>query len=306
LAERWARSARPTEKAPPLDEALLLAEAYPERIAKARGQPGEFQLASGRGVHLEPTDALAKERWLAVAELGGGGGAKDRILLAAPLEEAALREAFAGRLTVEERLEPERGRAKRLLKLGQLVIEERLVEADPALIRRARLDQVRREGFTFDEATEVLRARAAFLGWPDLTDTVLMERLEEWFEGDIRSLLPWDRMRQLDVDAPARFTAPTGSTFAIDYAAEGGPRVEVRVQELYGLGVHPTVGGMPLTLALLSPAHRPIQVTKDLPGFWRGSWKEVKIEMKGRYPRHVWPDDPAAAAPTTRAKPRGT
>ena len=104
---------------------------------------------------------------------------------------------------------------------------------------------------------------------------------------------------------PARFTAPTGSTFAIDYAAEGGPRVEVRVQELYGLSEHPKVAGVPLTLALLSPAHRPIQVTKDLPGFWRGSWKDVKTEMKGRYPRHVWPDDPASAQPTTRAKPRG-
>jgi ATP-dependent helicase HrpB len=303
LAERWAKAARSPEKLPPLSDALLLAEAYPERIAKARGKLGEFQLATGRGVHLEPTDALARETWLAVGELGGGAS-KDRILLAAPLEETSLREAFADRLTTEERLDGDR--AVRLLKLDRLVLEERQVKADPTLARRARLDAIRRDGFTLSEPDQALRARAAFLGWPDLSDEVLMARLEEWIDADLRALLPWDRLKQLDAEAPARFTAPTGNSFAIDYAAEGGPRVEVRVQELYGLAQHPTVGGKPLTLALLSPAHRPIQVTRDLPGFWRGSWKDVRTEMKGRYPRHVWPDDPTSAAPTTRAKPRGT
>jgi ATP-dependent helicase HrpB len=303
LAERWAKAARPPEPAPALNEALLLAEAYPERIAKARGKPGEFQLASGRGVHLEPTDALAREPWLAVGELGGGA-ARDRILLAAPLNEAALRQAFADRLTIEERVDVAKGRAVRMLKLDRLVLEERQVEADPAFVRRARLDRIRREGFTLSEQDEALRARAAFLGWTDLSDAVLMERLEEWIDADLRALLAWDRLKKLDMEAPARFTAPTGNTFAIDYAAEGGPRVEVRVQELYGLSDHPKVAGVPLTLALLSPAHRPIQITKDLPGFWAGSWKDVKTDMKGRYPRHVWPDDPATAAPTARAKPR--
>ncbi len=306
LADRWARSAKPPRKAPPLGEALLLAEAFPERVARARGQLGEFQLASGRGVHMEQTDALARERWLAVGELGGGG-AKDRILIAAPLDEAALRDAFADRLTVEDRLDAGKGRARRLLKLDRLVVEERMIEADPELVRRARLDQARREGLKLDAAAQALCARAAFLGWDDLTDETLLVRLEEWFEGgDVRVLLDWNRQKELDAKAPTRFTAPTGSTFAIDYGAEGGPRVEARVQELYGLSSHPTVGGVPLTLALLSPAHRPIQITKDLPGFWAGSWKAVKAEMKGRYPRHVWPDDPANTAPTTRAKPRGT
>ncbi|HEX6859328.1 MAG TPA: ATP-dependent helicase HrpB [Caulobacteraceae bacterium] len=303
LAERWARAARPPAKLPPLGDALLLAEAYPERIAKARGKHGEFQLATGRGVHLEPTDALARETWLAVGELGGGA-ARDRVLLAAPLEETALREAFADRLTVEERLDADKGRAIRLLKLDRLVLEERPVAADPALVRRARLDRVRRQGFTLSEADQALRARAAFLGWDDLSDAVLNERLEEWIDADLRALLPWERMKELDTRAPARFTAPTGNTFAIDYGAEGGPRVEVRVQELYGLKDHPTINGVPLTLALLSPAHRPIQLTKDLPGFWRGSWADVKKDMKGRYPKHLWPDDPASAAPTARAKPR--
>jgi ATP-dependent helicase HrpB len=336
LSERWARSAGRASGAAPLDDALMLAEAYPERVARARGKPGEYQLAGGRGVYLEPTDALARETWLAVGELGGGE-ARDRILLAAPLDEAALREAFADRLVAEDRLEPDaRGkvRARRLLRLGKLVVEERLLDkVDPGLVAKALLGQVEREGLSavpLGEGAQALRRRVAFLRerdpetWPDLSDAALLERLPEWLEpllagrsalsqlGDgaltdaIRTLVPWDLHRRLDAEAPARFTAPTGSSFAIDYAADGGPRVDVRVQELFGLTAHPTVGGVPLVLALLSPGHKPIQITRDLPGFWKGSWREVKSEMKGRYPRHVWPEDPASTAPTTRAKPRGT
>ena len=124
----------------------------------------------------------------------------------------------------------------------------------------------------------------------------------------LSTLLPWELKRRLDVEAPTHFAAPTGSQLAVDYGAEVGPTISVRVQELYGLAKHPSLAGgrVPLVLELLSPAHRPIQVTRDLPGFWRGSRAAVKSEMKGRYPRHPWPDDPAAAAPTTRAKPRGT
>ncbi|CAN5523464.1 ATP-dependent helicase HrpB [soil metagenome] len=336
LSERWARSAGRSTGATPLDDALLLAEAYPERVAKARGKPGEYQLAGGRGVYLEPTDALAREAWLAVGELGGGE-ARDRILLAAPLDEVALREAFADRLVAEDRLEPDakgKVRARRLLRLGKLVVEERLLDkVDPGLVAKALLGQVEREGLSavpLGEGAQALRRRVDFLRqrdvetWPDLSDTVLLERLPEWLEpllagrsalgqlGDgaltdaIRTLVPWDLHRRLDAEAPTRFTAPTGSSFAIDYGADGGPRVDVRVQELFGLTAHPTVAGVPLVLALLSPGHKPIQITRDLPGFWKGSWREVKSEMKGRYPRHVWPEDPAGAAPTTRAKPRGT
>jgi ATP-dependent helicase HrpB len=336
LSERWARSAGRASGATPLDDALLLAEAYPERVARARGKPGEYQLAGGRGVYLEPTDALAREAWLAVGELGGGE-ARDRILLAAPLDELALREAFADRLVAEDRLEPDakgKVRARRLLRLGKLVVEERLLDkVDPGLVAKALLGQVEREGLSavpLGEGAQALRRRVAFLRerdaetWPDLSDAALLERLPEWLEpllagrsalsqlGDgaltdaIRTLVPWDLHRRLDADAPARFAAPTGSSFGIDYAADGGPRVDVRVQELFGLTAHPTVGGVPLVLALLSPGHKPIQITRDLPGFWKGSWREVRTEMKGRYPRHVWPDDPANTAPTTRAKPRGT
>ncbi len=335
LADRWAKGAGKPSGAAPLDDALLLAEAFPERIAKARGSSGEFQLATGRGAHLEATDAMAREPWLAIGELGGGA-ARDRILLAAPLDPASLREAFADRLTVEDRLEPSpsgRMQARRLLRLERLVVEERRIDnPDPAMIEAALLEQVRRDGLSalpLGDGAESLRRRIGFLrqsdaAWPDLSDAALMACLDDWLApvlagrqslgslGDndlkeaLKTLIPWDRQRQLDALAPARWTAPTGNSFAIDYAAEAGPRVDVRVMEVYGLSEHPTAAGQPLTLALLSPAHRPIQITKDLPGFWRGSWKDVKSEMKGRYPRHVWPDEPWLAAATTRAKPRGT
>ncbi len=121
----------------------------------------------------------------------------------------------------------------------------------------------------------------------------------------LRGRLGWDLARRLEQEAPEHWTTPAGSRLAVDYDAEGGPRVEVRVQELYGLDRHPAVAGASLTLALLSPAGRPIQITRDLPGFWRGSWREVRTEMKGRYPKHVWPEDPVQAQPTTRARPRG-
>jgi ATP-dependent helicase HrpB len=319
-------------------DGLLLAEAFPERIAKARGPFGEFRLASGRGAHLDPTDALAREPWLAVGDLGGAS-ARDRILLAAPLDEAALRRAFADRLVVEDRIDRDaagRVRARRLSRLGDLVVEERLIERpDGALLRRALLDQVETDGLSalnWGEAALNFRARVAFMAslepdaWPDLSDEVLRTTAAAWLApllegrnalaqipaGDldqaVRDLVPWDLQRRLDAQAPERFTVPTGSTIAIDYGAEGGPRLEVRVQELFGLDRHPTVAGgrAPLTLALLSPARRPVQVTKDLPGFWTGSWKAVRAEMRGRYPRHPWPEDPLQAPPTTRAKPRGT
>jgi ATP-dependent helicase HrpB len=351
LADRWAglakaappqaveQSPKATEGAfaEPLSDGLLLAFAYPERIARARGPGGEFQLVSGRGAFLEPTDALARETWLAVAELGGGDR-RDRILLAAPLDAAELVEAFAPQLEREERLEESGGgrlRVKRITRLGRLAVREQVDDnPDPALIAAALAERVRREGvgvLPWGEAAASLRERVGFLrrfddAWPDLSDAALAERLDDWLgplltgvrslaalkpdvlDGALRTLIPWERQRGIDAEAPARWTAPTGNSFAIDYAADGGPRVEVRVQEVYGLAEHPAVAGgrVPLTLALLSPAHRPIQTTKDLPGFWRGSWKEVRTEMRGRYPKHVWPEDPASAAPTTRAKPRGT
>jgi ATP-dependent helicase HrpB len=335
LADRWARLTGRAGTSEPLSDGLLLAFAYPERIARARGLLGEFQLVSGRGAFLETTDALARQTWLAVAELGGGER-RDRILLAAPLDEAELAEAFAAQLTVEDRLEESgagRLRAKRLTRLGRLTLRETIDDnPDPALIAAALADRVRADGLAglpWGEAAASLRQRVAFLrardpAWPDLSDAGLGARLEDWLtpilpgvrslaalrpdalDGALRALIPWALQRRLDAEAPARWTAPTGNSFAIDYAAEAGPRVDVRVQEVFGLATHPSVGGAPITMSLLSPGHRPIQTTQDLPGFWKGSWKDVRADMRGRYPKHLWPEDPTHAAPTARAKPRGT
>ncbi len=334
LADRWAGLSGKPGKGEHLSDGLLLAFAYPERVAKARGGQGEFQLVSGRGAFVEPTDALAREPWLAVAELGGGDR-RDRILLAAPLDPAEL-VAFRAQFEIEERLEESGGgrlRSKRLTRLGRLTIREEIDDnPDPALIARALTERVRREGLKilpWGDAATSLRDRAAFLhardpAWPDLSDAALLAQLDDWLapvlhglrglnalkpgvlDGALRTLIPWDLQRRLDAEAPVRWTAPTGNSFTIDYAAEGGPRVDVRVQEVFGLGVHPTISGAPITMSLLSPGHRPIQTTKDLPGFWKGSWKDVRSDMRGRYPKHVWPEDPATAAPTARAKPRGT
>jgi ATP-dependent helicase HrpB len=179
---------------------------------------------------------------------------------------------------------------------------------------------------------EQWRGRVMFLRaaesdqWPDLSDAALAERREDWLvpalfdktalrelsAGDLSDalmgLLPWDLRARLDKEAPTHFAAPTGSLLPIDYAAEQGPTIAVRLQELFGLTTHPSVakGAVPLVLELLSPAHRPVQVTRDLPGFWRGSYAAVRSDLRGRYPRHPWPEDPASAPPTRRVKPRGT
>src|SRR5690606_13289996 len=309
LADRWARAAGAGQGGE-ADPGALLAEAFPERVAKARGKPGEFLLASGRGAFLDPTDILAREPWLALADLGGGD-ARDRIRLAAPVDPAALEH----RLEVEDRLTREpSGRMvlKRLRRLGAIVMDERIVGApDRAQIAAALKAEVDRDGLKalrWGERAFALRARLAFLrtldnGWPDVSDDALLTARETWlwplFDGvqaldaisdaaleqGLRAMIPWDRQRALDDLAPARLQTPLGSA-AIDYAAEGGPRVDIRVQELFGVTSHPAVGGgrAPLTLALLSPARRPVQVTKDLPGFWKGSWAAVRAEMRGRYP----------------------
>jgi ATP-dependent helicase HrpB len=341
LADRWSQQAAKAVKGGagvPIDDGMLLAEAYPDRIAKARGAPGEFQLASGRGVHLEPTDPLARETWLAVGDLGGGGS-RDRILLAAPLEEEALLVAFADRVTTDDVLEPDaRGRlkARRVTRIGRLTVAERMIDnPDPELIAAALLAQVRREGLgglAWSAGASRLRARAAFLrnaglgDAPDLSDEALAADLETWLGpllpgraslaeipsaalGDaLRGMIDWPQMQALDRLAPESWTTPAGTGATIDYQAEGGPAVEMRVQELFGLDQHPAIAGgrAPLTLVMMSPARRPIQVTQDLPGFWRGSWKAVRADLRGRYPKHPWPEDPLAAPPTARAKPRGT
>lgn len=339
LAQGWLRSAAPAggSAAVRVDDGLLLAEAYPERIARARGGLGEFLLATGRGAYLDPAHPLAKEPWLAVADLGGGG-ARDRILMAAPVDQARLLAAFADRITTEEPVDlDERGRvrARRVRRLGAIVIEERLLDKPPeAAVVIALAAHLRAEGLgaiPWPGEAIMLKTRVALMrqldgtAWPDLSDEHLLEDIETWlppvlagarglvdvaapaWTEALANRLTWEQRQALDRAAPRRWAAPTGSSLTIDYGAASGPTIAVRVQELFGLAVHPTVAGgrIPLTLSLLSPAHRPIQVTTDLPGFWRGSWREVRAEMRGRYPKHVWPEDPAKATPTTRAKGRG-
>ena len=335
LTERWARAAGGGSGGE-ADAGLLLAEAFPERIARARGKPGEVLLASGRGAFLDPTEHMAREPWLAVAELGGGD-ARDRIRLAAALDATTLEANLAHRIEVEDRLAREpsgKPVIRRIRRIGALVLDEKVVGApDRATMTAALKSEVEAGGVSalnWGEQAGALRVRLAFLRgldatWPDVSDEGLMATCKDWLWpllegarslGDIgdgklaealRGLIPWDLQRRLDDLAPPRLTTPLGSA-SIDYAAEGGPRVEIRVQELFGVKTHPTVGGgrVPLTLSLLSPARRPVQVTRDLPGFWAGSWAAVRSEMRGRYPRHPWPEDPANAEATSRAKPRGT
>jgi ATP-dependent helicase HrpB len=342
LAERWARAAGGGTGGR-VEPGRLVAEAFPERVARARGKPGEALLASGRGVFLDPTDPLAREAWLAVAELSGAPdrafgpagvtSAGDRVRLAAPVDPADL----ADRVEEEDRLARTPGgrlELRRVRRIGALVLEEKTMgapdRAEVVAALKAEVDRVGLKAVRWGERASDLRARLAFLhsvedGWPDVSESALTAARATWLwplldevqsveaiadaalEQGLRSLVPWDRQRDLDRLAPARLETPLRSA-AIDYGAEGGPRVDIRVQELFGVTVHPTVGGgrVPLTLALLSPARRPVQVTKDLPGFWAGSWSAVRAEMRGRYPRHPWPEDPAAAQATSRAKPRGT
>jgi ATP-dependent helicase HrpB len=316
----------------------LLASAFPDRIAIARGRRGEFLMANGRAAALEAHDALAQEPFLAIGEIAGRAAAA-RIILAAPLSLGDI-EAIAGASieTVDE-LTFDRAsaalRARRRRRLGALVLGEQTlrVAADEAaalaLARGVLLLGVARLPWT--AAIKQWRDRVMFLrraegeAWPDLSDKALAAdpgwlapfvagetRLDEIGADDLaRALaaaLPWDLARRLDEEAPTHFRAPTGTLAPIDYEVEGGPTIALKVQELFGLKEHPSLAGgrVPLTLELLSPARRPIQITRDLPGFWRGSWAAVRADLRGRYPRHFWPEDPAQAAPTTRAKPRGT
>lgn len=348
LAESWARSAAKTEPrqaSAVLSNGLLLALAYPDRIARARAPgAGQYRLANGRGAALEPAQRLAREPWLVVAEISGAAQ-QARILSAASFAEADLSWLVAQRLSpfpLEDRADTQFERASRALRTravrryGALALAERPLPAAPtaenAAILAMGVVSLGVNLLPWTKAQEQLRWRVAFLRqasgpdgpWPDLSDAGLAAAPEVWLAphllgrvslstiepGDLDTalagLLTFELKRRLDAEAPTHFTAPTGSHVLVDYGPEAGPTISIRVQELYGLSQHPSLAGgrVPLVLELLSPGHKPIQITRDLPGFWRGSWAAVKSEMKGRYPRHPWPDDPAAAPATTRAKPR--
>ncbi len=322
----------------PASPGSLLLLAWPDRVAKARGALGRFVLANGRGATVEETDPLAKAPFLVVADLQGKAQ-NARIVAAAAVTEdeirAALGDRIAKRLSTSYDAEKRAVRVRETVMLGAIQLAERQLppptgeDAD-----RAVAEAVRANGLAilpWEKSAETLRRRLAWLHkglgapWPDMSDEALLARLDDWLlpylkgeaslariapsvltEG-LMALVPYDLQRKVAELAPTHVTVPTGNNLPIRYEEEG-PVLAVRVQELFGLDTHPSIAGgtVPLTLELLSPAHRPIQTTRDLPGFWRGSWTDVRSDMRGRYPRHVWPEDPRQALPTARAKPRGT
>jgi ATP-dependent helicase HrpB len=342
LAERWAKQVAAGEpfdmEDRSLSTGLMLALAFPDRVARNRGN-GSFVLANGRGASIEQTSALAKSPYIAVAELTGTA-ANGRILLAAPITQGEIEAQFADHIQTDDEVTFDRAamalRARRRKKLHAITLSEQTLAVSPSAdTARVLADGLMAAGLDrlpWSKPLKQWRDRVMFLraaspdDWPDLSDTALANTRSEWLvpalfnrtslanfsAGDLSdalmNLLPWEQRARLDREAPTHFEAPTGTSLPIDYEAEQGPTIAVRLQELFGLNVHPSIakGKIPLVLELLSPAHRPVQVTRDLPGFWRGSYAAVRSDLRGRYPRHPWPEDPASAPPTRRVKPRGT
>jgi ATP-dependent helicase HrpB len=326
LAQRWAKLAGGKGGEGPIGACVALA--FPDRVAKRRGADGaDWISAGGRGFRLDPASSLAREEWLAVAETQGSA-AGARILSGSKIIESELDNLFRGRIEIRRtvRFDPPTGavQAVRERRLGAIRLSSGPdTNADPAEVAAALVEGVRTHGLgllPWSEAAMALRQRAGFVGGADLSDEALVARLDEWLpslvEGKrkladvdrgalfqaLENLIGWEGKSAIDREAPSHFTSPLGTAHAIDYGAEGGPAVELRVQALFGLAAHPMIGTTPLVLRLTSPAGRPIQTTRDLPGFWKGSWAAVAKEMRGRYPRHPWPEDPTQADPTLRTK----
>ncbi|HYM04232.1 MAG TPA: ATP-dependent helicase HrpB [Stellaceae bacterium] len=322
----------------PRDAGRVLASAYPDRIAQRRpGGLGQFRLSNGSGAELPATDPLAAEEFLAVADLDGERKVA-RIFLAAPVTRGELEEDFADIIEASESIawddREEAVLARRQRRLGALILDDAPFVGAPAdRVVAAMLDGVRRLGIAalpWPREAESFRRRVMFLhaldgpasGWPDLSDGALAATLDEWLgpfldgitrRGQLTRLdlaailgqrLTWDQRQALDRLAPTYVTVPSGSRVPVDYGAGDLPVLAVRLQEVFGARATPTVadGRVPLLLHLLSPAGRPLQVTRDLAGFWAGSYPAVRAEMRGRYPKHPWPEDPLAAQPTARAK----
>jgi ATP-dependent helicase HrpB len=272
-----------------------------------------------------------------VAELIGSA-AQARILLAAPITLDEIEARFASQIQQrdETTFDAASGslRGRRTRRLGALVLVQQPVPVEPSDETARKLvegiGKLGIERLPWTKALTQWRDRVMFLRasegdeWPDLSSAALVATIDQWLaptlvqktalneisaeelEQALSSLVPWTQRRRLDTEAPIHFEAPTGSRVPIDYEAEGGPKIAIRVQELFGLDRHPAIAGgkVPLLIELLSPAHRPVQMTRDLPGFWRGSYAAVRTDMRGRYPKHPWPEDPISAQATRRAKPR--
>ncbi|GGC36338.1 helicase [Novosphingobium marinum] len=331
LAARWAdRAGRLVGdeggEAPPLG--ILLAEAFPDNIARARGSDGEYWLAAGgRGLRLDPASPLARAEWLAVGDATGEAKGA-RITGAVALTQAEVERWLGHRIESRGHLRwiagERRVEALRQRRLGAIVLGGGPdPDPDEDAIRAFLIERIRSDGLDLlplSKASHSLLKRARFAGIEALSEEALLDTLEQWagpflkrrldqvnagaLHDGLRGLPGWDAVKALDRLAPPEFVSPAGTHHAIDYDDEGGPSVEVRVQALFGLDTHPVFGQppQPLLLKLTSPAGRPIQATRDLPGFWRGSWADVAREMKGRYPRHRWPDEPWAEDPSLKTK----
>ncbi len=320
---------------------ILLALAYPDRIAQRRGPGGKFRLSGGGSAAVAETDALAAQEYLAVGDLDGA--ARDaRIYLAAPVTRAELEDVFAADIADVDEVRwdgrAEAVQASRQRRLGALVLEDKpLRDANTDLLQAAMIEGVRAMGMAalpWSDGAKALQARVNFLrkacpedAWPDMSDGALTEALEIWLgpylsgvtrrahltkvdvNEALRSLLPWPLPNKLDQMAPTHLAVPSGSHIAVDYDCDGGPALHVKLQEVFGLSDTPTVAGgrAPVTLHLLSPARRPLAVTRDLRSFWSNVYPQVRGEMRGDYPRHNWPENPMTAVATVRTlKPRGT
>ena len=321
-----APASRPPNTSPPLG--ILLAEAYPDNIARRRSPSGaDWLTAGGRGLRLDPASPLARAAWLAVGEAQGEAKGA-RITGAIALDEAAVSEWLAARIERRTTLRwvAEERRVEALLeaRLGAIALARGPdSKPDPAAIREFLVERIAAEGLgllRLSSASAGLLTRARYAGVAALDEALLLAGLDHWLgplltrrldelnparlHEALRARLDHGARQQLETLAPAQFTSPAGTSHPIDYADPGGPSVELRVQALFGLDRHPTFGRppQPLLLKLTSPGGKPVQTTRDLPGFWRGSWRDVQRDMKGRYPRHRWPDAPWSEAPSLKTK----
>ncbi len=337
---RSASAKRPDKKDHFDDVGLLLAFAYPDRIAqRQRGSEARYLLANGRGALFANPDPLGSEEYLVIADLDGGQQWA-RVDLAAPVSRAELERLYADEISQAETVgwdeKTQSVRAVTQRRLGALVLSEQVIsKPDASLIATALLQGIRQAGLVSLTWTAELRqwlARVQLLrrtlgpdsSWPDLCDQTLLRTLEDWLgpyldkmtrldqvqrmdlATPLHALLTWEQQRQLERLAPTHFTVPSGSSVRLDYETPDVPVLAVRVQEMFGCKDTPLVvdGKVPVMLHLLSPARRPVQVTKDLASFWATAYQEVKKELRGRYPKHHWPDDPLTAPPTAKAKRR--
>jgi ATP-dependent helicase HrpB len=339
LAEsrEWRRRLRVRDEGDASAAGVLLALAYPDRIGQRRpGKRGRYLLRSGRGAALAENDPLAASPYLVAAELDGQGR-ESRVYLAAPVEVDEIERHFAEQVEREELIEwdndAEAVRARRRERLGAIVLREAAISnPDPDVVAAGLLKGLAEEGIgslPWSKGAEQLRERIAFLhrhdpSWPDVSDAALEAGLAEWLGPyvygmarldevqriDLHEVLlgmvGWERRNALDELAPSHLAVPSGSRIPIDYSDPEAPVLAARLQELFGMTETPRIAGerVPLTIHLLSPAHRPVQVTRDLASFWRSGYFEVKKDLKGRYPKHYWPDDPLQAQATSRVRPR--